>query len=122
MTAAVLLGVGVLLLYVVFNHSARESRYRCFGTFSEQVGDTSTFVFRLAEYRWWVGLWSDSDGELSGEIPNRLFVYFPELEVGSNAVRILRNDDVAGLFSPLSGSLMLHMPPSVYSGQCEPIR
>jgi len=70
-----ILGVAVLAVVLVFvfvvNFSAAESRFECAGGFTNDKSKRAVTAFiKLHEYRWWVGLWSDSQGALWLEIPN----------------------------------------------------
>ena len=53
-----------LFLFVV-NFSAVETRFQCSGEIASQNTRQQTTIFmKLDEYRWWVGLWSESDGSV----------------------------------------------------------
>lgn len=72
------IGSAVVLLFVfVANYSTVESRYKCLGEVSSTDGShPETVYLKLEEYRWWVGLWSDSDAAIHAEIPNTSVDYF----------------------------------------------
>ena len=75
-----IVGAGVLLFLFVVNFSTVESRYECAGELSTaKVKRAATAYLRLQEYRWWVGLWSDSDAALWVEVPNETVEYFSYL-------------------------------------------
>src|SRR3990167_10017820 len=85
--------VMVALFLIVANFSAAESRLRCVGEISSDGSTEAATVFiRLSEYRWWVGLWSDSDGSLNLEIPNTLFESYVHLTKLNNQLVIYDTD------------------------------
>ncbi len=69
-----ILGVLVVTLFIVINYSADESNYEYNGIWSDSMTSIPPVVFlKIAKYRWWVGLWSDSDGAIWIEIPVEVF-------------------------------------------------
>ena len=70
-------GTVVLLSLFVANFSAVESHFRCPGEISSTDGSHPVTVYlKFEEYRWWVGLWSESDGAIHVDIPNAYVEYF----------------------------------------------
>jgi hypothetical protein len=64
--------MALLLIAFVANYSSAESGFECSGKLSSKEGSLPTTLYiKLEEYRWWVGLWSDSDGALRLEIRAR---------------------------------------------------
>jgi len=58
----------IALLYITLNYSEVESFYECDGEELRKSKSLQTKgYFRFSKYRWWVGLWSNSYGELSFE-------------------------------------------------------
>jgi hypothetical protein len=118
--AAALLVVPVLLYVVAVNFSAIESRYECKGTIISNGITRPTVVYvKLNEYRWWVGLWSDSDGSLNLEIPNEFVDYFGDLkEVGDQLQVFDHSKNLVGSYSRLSGTLALKTSRGFIDGTC----
>ena len=122
----VLKGIGFLLLVlvglyvIVVKFSAAESRYECSGQFSaDQEAVPGTLFLKVAEYRWWVGFWSESDASLWLEIPNESVDYFSKLrEVGDQLQVLGANDSIQGNFSRLSKALSLSTSKGFFVGAC----
>ena len=121
--AVVVLGSIALLFMVAAKFSAVESRYKCAGSFAEGEQRESLTVFlKLFEYRWWVGLWSDSDGAAWVEVPNRWTEYFPSvLEVGDQLQFGESPELPVGAFSTLSGALAVALPVGHFDGMCNEV-
>ena len=116
--------LAVLLLFVfVANFSSVQSSFSCIGEFSREGSTESAEIyFRLEEYRWWVGLWSESDGNLLLEIPNVSVNYFSQLvEVGDQIQIFDYEGEIAGNFSTLSNVFALNTALGFFDGSCEPI-
>jgi hypothetical protein len=116
--AAVLVGT---FLFVA-NFSAIESRFACAGEISggPNPGQTSLFV-KLHEYRWWVGLWSDSQASVWIEIPNTWVQYFHHVRVVGDQLQIFEDPtSLRGNFSKLSRSLSIILPVGAFTGTCTP--
>lgn len=114
---------GAALFAFVVAFSGVESRFECAGTLT--AGDASkpaTIYVKLAEYRWWVGLWSKSDGALWLEIPNETVDYFGDVrEVGDQLQVYGAEKAMKGNFSTLSKALGLSTPRGFFSGSCKQI-
>ncbi len=114
----------VMALIGIGNFSEVASRYRCSGTFASDTHPTDSTIFlKMVEYRWWVGLWSDSDGHIWLEAPGRSVEYFPRLqEIDSlDQFRIMSNQmQLQGDFSTLSGRLYLETSLGTFGGTCTP--
>lgn len=113
--------VAIVLLTVVFKFSSAESRFECPGKRSAgQAEKPATVYIRLAKYRWWVGLWSDSDAALWLEIPNQTVDYFGHVkEVGDQLQIYGSKNDIKGNFSTLSKALALSTPNGFFDGVCK---
>ena len=114
--------VAALLLFVfVANFSAIESRFQCSGEiYSESDLHPATIYMKLQEYRWWVGLWSESDGSVWLEIPNKTFEYFEHVvEVGDQLQIFDSQKKSKGYFSTLSKSLAISTPVWSFDGTCK---
>lgn len=115
--------VGVALgLFFVANFSAVEGRYECSGSFD---GATPTVqnkgYLKLVEYRWWVGLWSDSQGSVWFEVPDVWTAYYAHVRNSGEYLQIYDGPaDLKGDFSRLSRNLTIALPGGVYRGECRP--
>lgn len=110
-------------LFIVSNFSSTERRFECVGTISsdENMSDEKLF-FRWEKYRWWVGLWSDSEGNFWLEIPNKTVAYYEMIEESRDRVTVHTNGKMAGLFSTLSSSIDIDIPVyGPFSGTCKEI-
>ena len=113
----------VTCLVVLSNFSSTERRFECAGTISsrEHTSDEQAFI-RWEKYRWWVGLWSDSEGNIWLEIPNKTAAYYEMIEQSRDQVTIRTNGKMAGLFSTLSNSIDIDIPVyGPFSGTCREI-
>ena len=121
----VLVGLGLCLatLFVVANFSATETRLKCQGTLLSwgDEGESTIFV-KLTEYRWWVGLWSKSDGLIYIEIPNTLVEVFTHIEDSGEFLQVFRTypqKSFKGQFSILSNNLQISITPNLsFEGIC----
>jgi hypothetical protein len=122
MSGVVLVGA-VIVLFVVVNYSSVQSRFECAGSVSSSPTDTGQRLYlKLELYRWWVGLWSASDGSLWVEIPNRHVQYFRDIRQVGDQLQILDSDTaLAGQFSQLSNALSLKTTAGFFDGRCKPI-
>lgn len=122
---AVVFGVFVFaLILVVLNYSSVETRYKCSGEVtSNAVSRPQTLFLKIELYRWWVGLWGDSDGAVWSEIPQEItgYEYFPHVsEIGNQLqIRQSKNGNLLGHFSALSQALTLETVPGLFEGMCE---
>jgi hypothetical protein len=112
-----------LLFVFVANFSSVESRYECKGELTFMgVKQPKTLYMRIGEYRWWVGLWSDSDGDVHIEIPNEIVRYYFDVnEVGDQLQIFGANMKLVGSFSKLSKSLSIDSGIGIFDGKCERI-
>lgn len=118
----------VLFCYLfLVKFSMVESRYECVGTLSSTDGDKPLTVYiKLGTYRWWVGLWSNSDGQVHTEIPNTHIGYFSNLKKVGDQYQIFDLDmNIKGNFSSLSNVLALQLPvvsmTDFFDGKCKKI-
>ena len=116
-----LLIIGIVLLFIfVVNFSIVESRYECQGelTFMGEK-EPKTVYTKLEEYRWWVGLWGESDGNLSLEIPNVYVDYYGHIKETGDQLQIYDWDmNLVGNFSTLSKTLALNSRMGFFDGAC----
>jgi hypothetical protein len=123
-----LLAIAVVIFTVLANFSAGDSIYRCEGNLSEEgEARTATIFVTLTDYRWWVKLWSTSDGMVLVEAPQEQLPYEPYLgleKVGDSARHIYDDSDrrhLRGAFYKVSGYLMLDTPRGHFEGNCTPV-
>jgi hypothetical protein len=119
------IGLVVICGVIVIGFSSLESRFQCDGQITTDEGsESATIYIKLEEYRWWVGLWGDSDGSLILEIPNELHKYYSHIEeVGGQLQIHLDQGNLHGNFSKLSKRLALKIPYyGFFEGKCENIK
>ena len=120
-------GAVVLLFVFVANYSTVESRFQCIGEVSSTSGSHSVTVYlKLEEYRWWVGLWSDSDAAVHVEIPNTSFDYFGNVKKVGDQYQIWDSaNNLKGNFSSLSKTLAIQLPVKLktdfFDGACSKV-
>jgi len=120
-------GAVVLLFLFVANFSAVESRFRCPGEISSTDGSHPVTVYlKLEEYRWWVGLWSDSDAAIHVEIPNTYIDYFGNVKKVGDQYQIRDSaKNLKGNFSTLSKTLAIQLPVKLktdfFDGTCNKV-
>ena len=116
--------IAILLLVFSAKFSSEQYRYECLGeTVLEGDSRPMTIYIILEEYRWWVGLWSDSDGNLNLEIPNQALEYYPHIvEVGQQLqIYDWSKEELKGVFSKLSKIVSLNTPLGFFDGKCHEI-
>lgn len=122
---AILLAVIALLFVIVVNFSSVTNKYECPGALSSSDGskNPSTVYFVHEGYRWWVHLWSHSDGNIKLEIPNKTVEYYGHVvEVGTQIQIYDTPKDMKGNFSILSKTLAINTPFGFFDGKCEKIK
>ncbi len=113
----------VFLFVFVANFSSATSSFECSGEISFN-GDSHpiTIYIVLEEYRWWVGLWSDSDGNIQLEIPNETTMYYSHVVEVETQLKIYNSPkDLKGNLSTLSKILALSTPFGFFDGKCKSI-
>lgn len=120
---SLLVAVVSLYLFVVF-FSSMETKYESTGTLSEFESTTNeTIYIKLNEYRWWVGFWSESDGSLNLEIPNKTVEYYSHLNEAGDLIQIYDWDmKLVGNFSKLSNELQIKIGHRFFEGKCHEIQ
>jgi hypothetical protein len=123
----VLATVAVLVVVIggffLVGDTAHGSRFRCEGRFeSGPVSEPMTVFLEIAEYRWWIGLWSDSNGSVWIEVPTEWVDYAPRVADLGELVRFygVRNE-AKGQYSKLSQALTYERPNGVFEGTCKAI-
>jgi hypothetical protein len=118
LVAVLILLVAGYLFLVYF--SATETRLACDGTMTSKGTGTASKVFvRLQDYRWWVKLWSTSEGSLWLEVPNTTVEYYPRLSVAGDQLQIFNSaGKLQGQLSKLSFALNLSTPAGLFEGSC----
>jgi len=115
--------IAILLFLSVASFSSVESRYQCSREISSHDNyQPATIYMKLQEYRWWVSLWSDSDGSVWLEVPNITLEYFEHVvEVGDQLQIYDYQKTPKGYFSTLSKSLAVTTPVWSFDGTCKEI-
>jgi hypothetical protein len=123
-TVGAIIGAVLLLYLFVVNFSAVETKYACNGMLTGVDGKGKSDVYvRLKEYRFWVGLWSKSDGDVWVEVPGRMVQYFSHLDKAGDVYGIFDSTGgrFAGNLSMLSRSLNIKLSEIVFfEGTCSP--
>ena len=115
----------VVLGGVAAKFSAVEVRYQCQAeVYRAQSEPTVASVkFRMAEYRWWMRLWSGSDGSLWIESPQEIVQRYPSLRVkeeylGRHWYILNSVGKEHGGFSTSDGMLGIETSAGLFAGQC----
>jgi hypothetical protein len=113
----------ILLFLFVANFSAVETRYECKGELKSAGKATpKTLFIKLETYRWWVGLWSDSNASLAIECPNEWVDYFGDVKKVGDQLQLFDSKKVlVGNFSTLSKTLALKTSAGFFDGTCTAI-
>lgn len=108
-----------LFLFVVY-FSAVETRFRCSGEFSSDGNPQKvTLYVKLNEYRWWVGLWHDSVGDITLEVQNKPLVDHFSIEKNGDLLTIYDYEKrPQGYFSTLSKTLAVTTSRWLFDGTC----
>jgi hypothetical protein len=122
--------LAALLFFFVANFSAVESRYECNGKITIDGTQHPTVVFlKLQKYRWWVSLWSDSNGSAWVELPNQSSSFFGNVTKAGDQLQFWDTfgaalpSKLSGTFSSLSGALMVRLKTeTVFEGACKSIQ
>ena len=116
-----LIPIAVIFLIVLL-FSEKTTKYECIGKFQNTNNETSIFL-KHSEYRWWVGLWSESKGMMWFEVPNKTVDVSTELRMGGDLIRILGfNNEIKGMFSPLSKSISVKISGNFFDGTCKEVK
>lgn len=112
------------LFLFVSNFSIVASSYECIGEIvSGEKQEPVTVYIALERYRWWVGLWNDSDGNMQLEIPNEDIDYYHHtVEVRSQIQIYGEPNEMKGYFSTLSKTLALKTSGGFFDGKCVVIK
>jgi hypothetical protein len=112
------------LFLVLINFSSRDSRFKCTGniTVENKSPKAASIYIKLEKYRWWVGLWSDSDGSLWLEVPNSWSDYYNRIvDSGENLIIYdTYEKKLKGNFSMLSKTIAIETTVGYFVGTCEP--
>lgn len=109
-----------LFLFVVY-FSAVETRFQCSGELSSQGNSQKAILhMKLNEYRWWVGLWSNSVGDVTLEVQNKPLVdHFGNIEKNGDLLQIYDYEKrPQGYFSILSKTLAITTSRWSFDGTC----
>ncbi len=112
-----------LFLFVAY-FSAVETRFQCSGELSSDDNSQKGILYmKLNEYRWWVGLWSDSDGDVTLEVQNKPLVdQFVSIEKIGDLLTIYDHEKrPQGYFSTLSKTLAVTTSRWSFDGTCKKV-
>ena len=115
--------VVLVLFLIAANFSGVSSSYECPGSITSNGNSNPlTVYFELDRYRWWVGLWSDSYGNMLLEIPNKGVTYYNHLEEAANQIQIgYSPNELKGMFSTLSKSFSINTYLGFFDGICRDV-
>ncbi len=114
-----LIFIAIIALVVVSKFSAVETSFECKGKIStDSKSEESTIYMKVNEYRPWVGLWSDADGDLKFEIPSQYLGYYTPIKEVGDQLQIYDGAKIVGNFSKLSKVLALKVPTGFFDGSC----
>lgn len=119
----------IFIFLIIIYFSEIKSNFQCSGEISYK-GTTRpmTVYIKLAEYRWWVGLWSGgSDGNLHLEVPNVWLEYYGYIEELGDQRFIYDYEKypqktLKGSFSALSKTLSIDTPLGFFDGACSIVK
>jgi hypothetical protein len=118
----------VVLIGIATGFSSVEVRYQCqVEIVRAQSEPTEASVkFRVAKYRWWMQLWSGSDGSLWIESPQEIVQHYPNLRVEEEYSglhwHILNGQGKKhGEFSTSDGSFGIETPLGLFAGRCRKV-
>lgn len=113
----VFVGILGISAWALFTQSQASTKYRC----EDETGNRAALL--INHYRPWVGLWSNSDGNIQFEAPQiGIALYFDDLGgVGSNVTAMVEGPPQQFLmYSYLSDYLMVTVAlDPVFKGFCE---
>ena len=120
--AILFVGLGAAFV-VVANFSESRTVLTCKGeTTTAGQPSPDTLHAALNEYRWWVGLWSDSDGNLKVELSDGFTRYYDTIKDLDTRIHIYIGYpgelELKGSYSKLSKSLKLSTPYGFFEGIC----
>ena len=111
-------------MYIIVNHSAVETKFKCSGSIVNQHYSESTNIYiKLLHYRPWVKLWADSDGSISVEVPETWAHFYSNIREDGSRYQIMNSrGGVEGSFSASSNTLALISPYGFFNGTCTEIQ
>jgi hypothetical protein len=115
-------------ILIIENYSiADERKFECKGEYSQKESKRlGNLFFTWHKFRWWVDLWSDSDGNIFVETEKGYTDFFPDVEE-INGFRQLRMKDrhsttplkLKGQYNFPSKKLWMVSPSGIFNGFCE---
>ena len=114
----------VVICLIVVNFSEVELNFRCLGKVSlNGKTQSKTIYMKLTQYRAWTGLWRDSNGSLSLEIPSERLEYYGQVEKVGDQLQVFKTSPqktLKGNFSLLSKTLTIDLesPIGFFDGLC----
>lgn len=127
MTPLKTLGVLALIVLagfaVVAKYSVVATVYECSGTLAPDGDHTwlAEMFVKHNRYRWWVHLWSNSDGEITAEVLHGMRAYYSEVEEFGDSINIAQDGTRMGVLSRLSMGIDLKTPEGLFTGTCKQV-
>jgi len=115
-----LVAVGLGFIYILVNHSiADETQIVCKGSFYQdgKALDEEEIYFKFQKYRWWVHLWSDSDGTVHID-RNGTLDYIHNIKIVGGWGDVVFEGDERGRYSAMSRTMRYISGKDVFEGKC----
>jgi hypothetical protein len=113
-----------VLFYIVANHSiSGEHQIACKGSFyvgGKAIGEEEIF-FKFRKYRWWVHLWSDSDGEVYGQSKDEFYLSFRN-EIVDGWGDVIFDGGKKGRYLAMSRTMRFINGGQLFEGKCVDIK
>jgi len=108
------------LFLMAVNLSFVDTSFLCAGVISSEDGwHPAAAAFTLRRYRWWAGLWNDSQGHAWITLPDRGGESFAHVDAEGDLLRITGcGTEVQGVFSRSLRDLNLHSRDGAFGGTC----
>ena len=116
--------IGGSLFYVVANHSiASELQLVCKGSFYKDGKrlEEETIYFKFLKYRWWVHLWSSSDGNGYVQKQDTSWEYLSHIQFLDGIGQIILDKGIgveSGRYSSMSRTMQYIERGSPFEGSC----
>ena len=120
----VLILLDALVMYIIVNHSAIETQFKCKGVLVNQHSSEFTPLYvKMLRYRFWVNLWADTDGSMSVEIPEIWTHFYSKVRNEAAQYQMMNSQGgVEGVFSDSNDTFALVTPYGFFNGTCKEIK
>jgi len=117
-----LLLIFTVCIIVIF--STKEAKFECIGNIAtKDTSQLSKVLIKQKNYRWWVGLWNNSDGSIWLEYPNKTVEEYEQVKnvLGGDLITLWNsNKQLKGTFLISSNSLNVDIPRyGTFEGNCK---